>query len=258
MSAMPQEQATEQVVGTINSVQTHRSGNKWIVVVAPDGSQFTKNLWTSDQMVAAQLSQMIGQRMAFSCNRSNPYANAQGQMVSSLWIAVAGGAAAQQQVQQQPVQPQQPVMPMQQATTAMPQMPQLPAMPQPVQAQMPTGPMPVATTMPAGPNAAEKELRIMREAAAKVAGILISHVPAEQRTLDNVIALSERLVAYFERGVPRQDGNQPQQQNPQPVQQQMPMPNPAGYENPNEYGPQGGDAWAGYGEQQNPDDDIPF
>jgi len=48
-----------------------------------------------------------------------------------------------------------------------------------------------------------KEDRIHRQTATKVASILISHVPAEQRTLDNVLALAERLVAYYENGLAR-------------------------------------------------------
>ena len=55
-----------------------------------------------------------------------------------------------------------------------------------------------------GPSRSEwdiKEERIHRQTATKVASILISHVPAEQRTLDNVLALAERLVAYYEHGL---------------------------------------------------------
>jgi hypothetical protein len=73
-----------------------------------------------------------------------------------------------------------------------------------------------------------KEERIHRQTASKVAAILISHVPAEQRTLDNVLALAERLVAYYESGVQRA------------------APNPEEYADPGQQG------------IPHTDDDIPF
>jgi len=41
----------------------------------------------------------------------------------------------------------------------------------------------------------------MRQTATKVAGIMLSHIAQEQRTFDNLLLLSERLVAYYEHGL---------------------------------------------------------
>jgi len=72
----------------------------------------------------------------------------------------------------------------------------------------PMAAMPTATVEQRIPDSL-REVRIMRQTASKVASILISHVPSEQRTLDNVLALSERLVGYYESGMQQaqQNGN---------------------------------------------------
>ena len=222
----------EYIAGVIIQVQAHRSGDKWLIEIQPDGSQYTKNIWTKDQQAAYQLAQMAGQHQGFMVN-----VNVDQQTNKRyMWLAMAGASAPaalpQQPVQPMPQQPQMPMPPVGIGAAVMPVgMPQGPI---PVQAQMPTAPMPQLPTasITTQPRVTQdqKEDRIMREAASKVASILISHVPAEQRTLDNVIALSERLVRYYEHGVvqPFAGGAQ---------------------EDPNDPGPQG---------IPHADDDIPF
>jgi hypothetical protein len=226
VSTQPME--AEHIQGVIIGVQTHRSGDKWLIEIQPDGSQYTKNIWTKDQAAAYQLSQMAGQHQAFAVNVNHD----QQTNKKYMWLAMAGAAPQPQQQQPAPL-PVQPPMQMPMAGPAPVQQTQ--TFPLPVQAQLPPPlpAMPVAT-LQAQPRVTQdmKEDRIMREAASKVASILISHVPAEQRTLDNVISLSERLVRYYEYGAvqPFAGGAQT-------------------HEDPGEPGPQG---------IPHTDDDIPF
>ena len=212
MSTAPQANEPELVTGTITGVVA-KGGDKWQAIVQPDGSQYTKNLWTKDANLAGQLAQMVGQRQSFLCGSSH-WTNAQGQPVRSLWINGVGPQAEQRGVDptptQQIAQPQQfqqqpQVLPQPLAQQQTGQYIQQ-AMHQP-QAVTTAGPQ--TTMMPGTPSPTEKEERIMREAAAKVAGLLISHLPVEQRTMDNVIRLSEQLVAYFRNGVDWKQGPQP-------------------------------------------------
>jgi len=189
------EQTTEVVAGVIREVTTHPSGDKWAVNVQPDGSQFTKNLWTKNHQMAYELSQMTGQREAFLVNVNNDPNTGK----NYRWIAERGPAAA---VPQAPVVQSQPgVLPP-------------PAAPQPQQPQSVQQPQSATVTPQVIPFAGqpavtttsrlsdeERESRIMRQAATKVASILISHVPAEQRTLDNVLRLSEQLMGYYRNGL---------------------------------------------------------
>ena len=73
--------------------------------------------------------------------------------------------------------------------------------PQVPQAPTVVTPQVVATVVPAPPSADVREGRIMRQTATKVAGIMLSHIAQEQRTFDNLLLLSERLVAYYEHGL---------------------------------------------------------
>jgi len=206
---MSQVQPSQQsVAGVIGNVQTHRTGNKWFVTIRPDNSQFDKNLWTSEQALAADLYGKIGQRLGFVCN-VNPDQN---DPSKNYWwiVGVVNPDQAAAPVSSLPLPPQtaQPGAAFPQPLTApapqpVPQQFNVPAQ-QPVVSATVT---PSVVPMAQGPTAAEKEERIMRETASKVAGILISHVAPEARTLENVIDLSERLVAYYRHGV---DGQQPQ------------------------------------------------
>jgi hypothetical protein len=207
MSTQPIE--AEYIAGVIVGVTTHRSGDKWLIEIQPDGSAYTKNIWTKDQAAAYQLSQMQGLHQGFMVN-----VNVDQQTNKRyMWLAMAGASPPATLPQPQPQMPQQPAA----IPVAPPMQPQIPMQPQPVQAQMPQPlpPLPVATvsTQPRVTQD-QKEDRIMREAASKVASILISHVPAEQRTLDNVISLSERLVRYYEYGVVTPFGGMQSEEDP--------------------------------------------
>jgi hypothetical protein len=198
MTVAPQAE-TEVVSGVIQGI-VQKGADKWQVEVNI-GQQNPRRLWTKDAALVGQLSMMIGQQTSFLCGISH-WTNQSGQAVRSLWINGVGQGAA---VPQAPMV-QQPVAP-------------LPVAPQPQPVQQPTVVQPVVQPMAAmQPTAhveqripeALREKRIMRQTASKVASILISHTPSEQRTLDNVLTLSERLVGYYENGLPQHsDVNDP-------------------------------------------------
>jgi len=179
----------EIVTGQVLGVEAHRSGTKWQVLVGT-GQQNPRRLWTSDQSLVQTMMSLLGQTLSFNCGISN-WTNQSGQPVRSLWIngyGQPGQAAAN-------VPSQPPIPQTAQQGASFPAPP-----PQPPTVVTPS--LVTASLAPAPSQAPdEREYRIMREAAAKVAGILISHVPAEARTLENVLSLSERLVAYYEHGL---------------------------------------------------------
>jgi len=157
------------------------------------GGQQPRRLWTKDEQLVGQLAFMVGQHTAFYCGVSH-WTNQQGQPVRSLWINGVGqaGAVATPSVAPQPVQQQYVPTPV----------PVQAPLPQPVQ-QMQGQMLPqVAMQQPRQDWEQVREGRIMRQTATKVAAILISHVPAEQRTLENVIMLADRLVGYYEQTAP--------------------------------------------------------
>lgn len=235
MTVAPQAE-TEIVHGIIQGIVqkgTDDYGNpsKWQVEVNV-GKQNPRRLWTSDPGLVSQLAMMVGQQQSFLCGIS--HWQFEGQPRRSLWINGVGQGAA---VPQPPVAVQQPaapppVAPQPQAQWQQPQQQfpqQQPIMQQPPQ-QAPTVVQPMAVPMGpvaqlAPPQSAwdQKEDRIHRQTATKVASILISHVPAEQRTLDNVLALAERLVAYYENGLAQAVMQQPGQQDGDPGPQGIPQ-----------------------------------
>jgi hypothetical protein len=92
MSYAPeQERETEQIIGTVTGV-IQKGADKWQAVVAVDGSQYTKNLWTKDTQLVQYLSSQIGNRLAFACNVSH-WNLQDGTPVRSLWIDVVGPPA---------------------------------------------------------------------------------------------------------------------------------------------------------------------
>ena len=202
MTVAPQAE-TEVVTGVIQGIIA-KGADKWQVEVGT-GQQNPRRLWTKDAALVGQLATMIGQTTSFLCGISH-WTNQSGQAVRSLWINGVGqtapaAAVPQAPMAQQPVaplpsapQPQQPPTVVQPQATPMAGMQQQPIMQQPMQQQ------PVATVEQRTPDSV-RESRIMRQTASKVASILISHVPAEQRTLENVLSLSERLVGYYEQGM---------------------------------------------------------
>jgi hypothetical protein len=222
MSTYEQQRESEQVVGTLTGV-VHKGEDKYQAVVAPDGSQYTKNLWTKDAQIVGYLSSQVGNRIAFACNVSH-WNLPDGTPVRSLWIDQVGPPAPGSPAMRGPAQ-QQPVM----ATMVHP--------PLAGGQQVVVQPQVVPTQAPQQTGGDVKEQRIHRQTASKVAGILLAYLPEEQRNLSTLFTLSERLVAYYNDGLP----------NPETVEQLIQRAMPQGMEGP----PPDPGQFAG-------DDDIPF
>ena len=197
MTVAPQAD-TETVTGIVQGI-VQKAADKWQIEVNV-GQQNPRRLWTKDAELVQQMMGMIGQTLAFMCGKSH-WTNNQNQPVTSLWINGYGapGAMPQQPVMQQPQYPQPPV----QQPGAWAQ--NTPA-PQPVQ--------PMAQSQPQAPQQDVREEKIHRQTATKVAVHLLKHLKPEDQNFQNLIALSERLVAYYDSGVawPQQEQGQAQGQ----------------------------------------------
>jgi pyruvate/2-oxoglutarate dehydrogenase complex dihydrolipoamide acyltransferase (E2) component len=215
MTVAPQAE-TEVVSGTIAGITqkgTDEFGNpnRWQVAVQPPGSQYSKNLWTKDPEMIGHLSTMVGQQQSFLCGISHWNRN-DGTAVRSLWINGIGPAAAASPQQAQvaapaPAAPQQWSQAPAQMVAAM-QQPQQQAQPAPQQTPEQWLPM---VQQPQQETASQKEDRIHRQTASKVAAILLGYLPAEQRTFDTLLLVSQRLVRYYEAGLiqpQHQDGDE--------------------------------------------------
>ena len=126
---------------------------------------------------------MIGQRIAFLCNASH-WTNNSGQPVRSLWIDQVGTPGVGSPAMAGPQQPQ--------AASNLPA------------GQMTAGPQIVVQPQIQGlPQYDDdpKQGKIHRQTATKVAAILLSNLPTEERNMNTLLALSERLVAYYDNGV---------------------------------------------------------
>lgn len=179
MSTAPtQERETEQILGVVTGL-VHKGDDKYQVVVAPDGSQYSKNLWTKDAAVVQYCNSQIGNRMAFLCNASH-WVNASNQSVRSLWIEQVGPPQAGTPAMAGPAP--QSVAPPQQPTVVQPQV------------------QPMAVTAP--PQDDPKQGKIHRQTASKVAAILLGYMPEADRNLASLFVVSERLVAYYDNGLP--------------------------------------------------------
>lgn len=199
-----QERETEQVIGVVTGI-VQKGADKWQAAVQPDNSQYSKNLWTKDQQLVAYLSSQIGNRLGFACNVSH-WAMQDGTPVRSLWIDQVGppsvgspamaGPPQQQGGYQNVPPPQQPWEQAQQAQQAGPQGTQVGASgaPEPMQQAQPQS--------TATPQADVREQKIHRQTAAKVAAILLAYVKPDEQNLSNLFVMSERLVAYFNDGLP--------------------------------------------------------
>ena len=182
------EREQEQIIGVISGV-VQKGPDKWQAVVTPDGGQYTKNLWTKDANLIGYLSSQIGNRLAFLCNVSH-WTNQSNQPVRSLWIEAAGSPTVGSPALAGP--PAQAAPPPQ-ASYPPPQPP----------TQQSAVVQPVATPMVAqAPQQDQREQKIHRQTAAKVAAILLGYLPEGERTLSTLLVLSERLVAYFDTGLP--------------------------------------------------------
>jgi hypothetical protein len=209
MTVAPQAE-TEVVSGVIAGIVA-KGGDKYQVAVQPPGSQYTKNLWTKDVNLVAGLQQMIGQHTSFLCGVSH-WTNNQNQPVRSLWINGVGPEAAA--VAQAPVAASPPPQPVAPGFPAQAQPPQhVVVQPQAFPMQPMQQPMqqPVAQMQP---RYDDRENKIHRQTATKVAVDLLKFLEPQHHTFDTLITLSERLVAYYEHGVGQaqapdlpQDGN---------------------------------------------------
>lgn len=191
MSVIPEQQTdTEIVVGTIVGI-TDKGGGKWQVAVSTDpSSQYTRGLWSSDAALVGQLATMIGQQQTFLCRVSH-WTRQDGSPTRSLWIQGVGPQAAPVVPQPQPVgQAQASFVPAQAPVVVTPQV-------QPM----------AAVTHDPRISESDREQRIHRQTASKVAAILISHLPSEQRTYDNLLQIAERLVAYYTYGIEQSMGS---------------------------------------------------
>ena len=202
MTVAPQAE-TEVVTGIIQGIVqkgTDDYGNpdKWQVEVNT-GQQNPRRLWTKDANLIGQLSAMVGQQQSFLCGKSH-WTNDQGAPVTSLWVNGVGPADGFQQQSQAPAQPQQQWPAQAQPQQSWPAQQQPSTLPIPQQAPTVVQPA-VVTSQDGRVSEAEREKRIHRQTASKVAGILLSHLPQEQRTLDNVLRISESLVGYYEFGM---------------------------------------------------------
>lgn len=79
-----EQKEIEVVAGVIEGV-TQKKPDTWQVGVKPDGSQYTKNLWTKDSELVTALTAKLGQHGAFVCSASY-WTNQSGANVRSLWI----------------------------------------------------------------------------------------------------------------------------------------------------------------------------
>jgi len=208
---------TEIVQGNVSGI-IQKGPDKWQVAVVPFGSQYAKNLWTKDAALVQQLSQLIGSDQAFNCNASH-WNMQDGTPVRSLWInGVGPGQQAQQWGQaQQPQAPPQPA-------------------PQPSPGFQTVGQVLSGTSLPQPQTGVqgvtrfetqdEKRTSIHRQCATKVASWLFQadaqgggtlFPPDVPRDFSTFLSLTERLFAYYERGLAAEadhvpfgsDGEQP-------------------------------------------------
>lgn len=188
MSTTEAARDQQQVIGTVAEVVQAQSG-KFQVRVFPDGSQNKKNIWIGEDKMQflPYLQSQIGNRIAFVCNLSH-WTRQDGQAVTSLWLELCGpptvdspamaGPPAQVPLPQQAVVAPPPVGP---TVTVQPQV-------QPVVAQAPQQDL--------------REAKIHRQTASKVAAILLGYLDKDEQNMAVLLRLSERLVAYYDNGLP--------------------------------------------------------
>lgn len=240
----------QQVVqGQITQVEPRANG--WAAVhIATPGQQYPKKLSTKRPELIGAAQSLFGQFVEalyneeegtnINPNSGRPYVNRYLEQLAPAGSGLQAQVQPQVQPQQQgpqavPTTMMQPQVQPQQFGNLQPQLPPQPQYAPPPQVQ----PMQLP---PQGEHVADgdRESRIMRQAATKVAASFLPMLAEEDRNLGSLIRISEQLLKYYREGVSWEtnpigpDGG-PQQQG----QQQMPVGNPAGYENPNEYGDPG-------------------
>lgn len=212
MSVAPApDREREIVVGVVDSITVKGGGSYQIEVKAEreDGtvSQYTKGLWTKDTEIVNMMAASIGVRLAFDCGASH-WTMSDGTPVRSLWIngysipsdgVVPGVVGAA---------PAAPAVPGSTVGVPAPAPQPVPGAAPPTQAAPPPVPVvpvtPVVQSAPQAPPQSQREStedKIHRQTATKVAVQLLPYLTEEARTFTNLITISERLVAYYEKGV---------------------------------------------------------
>jgi len=235
-----------QVTGQLAGIEA-RNGGWFAVHIQEQGQNYPKKLSTKKPDLVQLAQQLMGQMVTALYNEAEstninpntgmPYTN---RYLEALGLA---GSMPQpvQQVQQQPVMmtQQQPV-----------QAPMMMQPQQPMQQPVVPQPQPVMMQQPqVRQSDAEREQKIHRQSAAKVAAAFLPLLQPDDQNLASLIRISEQLVQYFDHGVnwnvapvqqpvQAQAVQQPQQAQYQPPAQQDPGP-------PEHYVPPA-------------DDDIPF
>lgn len=191
MSTVEAPREQELITGTLTGI-VQKGPDKWQAVVLPDGSQYNKNLWTKEQTLLPYLQSQIGNRISILCNASHWVRN-DGQPVRSLWIEQVGTPSAAPPQQPQGAAPPQAAYP-----------PPSQPIQQPVQQSAVVQPavQPMVAQTPQPVTQGQKEERIMREAASKVAAHMLAYVKPEDQNMSSLLVMSERLVAYYANGLP--------------------------------------------------------
>ena len=191
----------QMVTGQVGTLEQRQSG--WVAVhINVPGRQYPVKLSTKKTEIIGQAQSMQGQMVDALYNEVtgdsiNPHTN---QPYINRYLEALAPAGqmgpVQQQVMQEPAQ--QGFQPMSQLVPQnMPVQQPSQQWQQPVQQPVPQQPQ-----VPAGVvTDTDREGRIMRQSAAKVAAELIQHRPLEERTIRTLVATSEQLVKYFRDGV---------------------------------------------------------
>jgi hypothetical protein len=197
----------QQVVGQVAGLEQRNGG--WVAVsIMEAGKQYPKKLSTKKPELIQQAQMMMGQIVTAAFNEvqsdsinphnGQPYIN---RYLEALALGAVDLVGMPTQIQPQAVMPAAPVA-----------QPVMQPMAQPMIEDM-------------------REMKIMRQAAAKVGVQLLTHLDPAERTLASLVRISEQLVKYFNEGVPWQTA---------PVQAPQTMAVPV---NPSDFdqGPQGDD-----------------
>jgi hypothetical protein len=170
-----QQQPTEVYTAQVTEIVT-KPNDKWVIVVQPDGSQYTRNLWTKDYGLVQQMEQSINQWFDFICRR-NHYDGPKGP-TSSLWINELAAPGSTPRTAPEQVPGSGPVS----SPTVHPS----------VQAfQTPGQP---------GISPMEKEERILREHGMNMAVLMLPYIPVDERNLPGLVNVAEGLVRYYKLG----------------------------------------------------------
>jgi hypothetical protein len=198
MSEVAQERETQRLEGVVSTVII-KGNDKWQIAVETPGSQYAKNIWTSDQEQMLALAQRIGQNIVFDCNVSS-WTRQDGTPVKSLWLT---GWHVPSEIEDGGMAPLGDAVAQAQAALAAAQAAQEAAK----QAQAAAQPVPA---VPAVVSYDDKETRIMREAADKASALVLASMISigvlekddltAERLHGFMDSFSNRRVRYYETG----------------------------------------------------------